>query len=321
MTADTPRVWLKAFWGFDPGNEGYVGFTRAGDRDSFIAEARKGDLVLIYGANSRETALKDKRQALGFLEVDPIPITDRERISTGALKRKLEHGWRDRWTFAVPVIRAWRVKRPIEVKYLAPITYIARNARVIAARGSLMTPEEARNALGLPVSQVSVFGEPPLADNELPEFALQSIFHPSRGINPAFGVRSSEYEDGVHFLYMLRMSGEPEAILDRPPGSLHEKVIIKVGYSRDPGQRQNDLNAALPPAGRLRWNLVYKSQAFADGQSAKNAEDEMKARFDRLFDSLGGEFYLGKEDDLASAFFSAASPTAFRITATTRRRS
>jgi hypothetical protein len=93
MTAHTPRVWLKAFWGFDPVNEGYLGFTRSGDKDSFVAEARAGDLVLIYGANSPETASEDKRQVLGFLEVDPVPITDRERISAGALQRKLNHGW------------------------------------------------------------------------------------------------------------------------------------------------------------------------------------------------------------------------------------
>ena len=47
---DTPRVWLKAFWGFDPKGEGYLRFTRPGDRGHFLAEARPGDLVLIYGA-------------------------------------------------------------------------------------------------------------------------------------------------------------------------------------------------------------------------------------------------------------------------------
>jgi hypothetical protein len=196
----------------------------------------------------------------------------------------------DRWTFAVPVIRACRVNRPIEVKHLAPTTYTAKRARVIAARGEIMTPEEIHNALGLPVSQVSVFGEQPVTESELPEFTLQSVFRPSRGINPAFGARPGEYE----------------------------KIIIKVGYSRDPPRRRDDLNAAFPPAGRLRWTLVYTSRAFADGQSAKDAEDEMKARFDRQFESLGGEFYLGKENDLASAFFSAVTPAAFRITGTAR---
>jgi hypothetical protein len=142
VDAVIPRVWLKAFWGFDPGNEGYLGFTRSGDRNSFLEEARPGDLVLIYGADTAETAAEDRRQALGFLEVEPVPISDRDRISAEGLKWKLESGWGDRWTFAVPVTRAWRVNRRIEVKHIAPTTYIPARARVIAARGELMTSGE-----------------------------------------------------------------------------------------------------------------------------------------------------------------------------------
>src|SRR5437763_17166855 len=98
-----PRVWLKAFWGFDPGDEGYLGFTRPGDRERFLGEARSGDLVLIYGADAKETARQDRRQALGFLEIDPTPISDRERMSPEGLRTKIERGWKDRWTYAVPV--------------------------------------------------------------------------------------------------------------------------------------------------------------------------------------------------------------------------
>ena len=139
----TPRVWLKAFWGFDPSAEGYLGFTRSGDRDYFVSEALAGDLVLIYGANAPETDEADRRQALGFLEVDPIPILDRDRLSAEALGRKLKNGWQNRWTFAVPVRRAWKVNRKIEIKHLAPNTYTQGRARVIASRGELMSAEEA----------------------------------------------------------------------------------------------------------------------------------------------------------------------------------
>ena len=139
-----PRVWLKAFWGFDPGNEGYLGFTRPGDRERFIEQAQPGDLVLIYGADAAETAAGDRRQALGFLEITPLPITDRERLSLEGLNRKLSNGWEERWTYAVPVKRAWRVTRRIEVKHLAPNTYTHERARVIASRGELLTAEEAR---------------------------------------------------------------------------------------------------------------------------------------------------------------------------------
>jgi hypothetical protein len=158
----TPRIWLKAFWGFDPGNEGYLGFTRSGDRDRFLEEAQLGDLVLIYGADAPETDAEDRRQALGFLEIEPVPISDRERMSAEGLKRKIESGWAERWTFAVPVKRAWRVNRRIEVRHLAPITYTPARARVIASRGELMTPEESLNYLRLPVSPVDVFGQEPI---------------------------------------------------------------------------------------------------------------------------------------------------------------
>jgi hypothetical protein len=234
----TPRVWLKAFWGFDPGAEGYLGFTRPGDRDWFLKQALSGDLVLIYGANAPETAEKDRRQALGFLEIDPLPIVDRDRLSLEGLRRKLESGWKDRWTFAVPVRRAWRVNRRIEVKHLAPKTYASGRARVIASRGELMTAEEVANCLTLPVTPVNVFGEPPIADENPVEFALQSIFRPSRGINPTFGKRTSEFEDGEHFLYMLQMDGDVANLLGRSATAIRDKIVVKVGFSREPVRRR-----------------------------------------------------------------------------------
>ena len=32
----TPRVWITAFWSFDPTNEGYYGFTVEGNRRWFL---------------------------------------------------------------------------------------------------------------------------------------------------------------------------------------------------------------------------------------------------------------------------------------------
>ncbi len=315
---EPPRIWLKAFWGFDPGSEGYLGFTRPGDRDRFIANAQPRDLVLIYGADAPETDMNDRRQALGFLEIDPVPIADIDRSSLEGLQRKIASGWKDRWTYAVPVRRAWRVNRRIEVKHLAPTTYRPERARVIATRGELMAPEEIENALKLPVSPVSVFGEEPIDSTE-PEFDLRSAFHPSRGINPKFGIRTSEFEDGDHYLYMLQMEGDITCILGRRASALDGKVIVKVGFSRDPDRRVTEHNAALPPAGQLRWRITLKSKAFVGGLAAKRAEDTMKEYFAKRFESLGGEFFLGPAKDFTSAFVTAAAPAAFRITATKKR--
>jgi hypothetical protein len=68
----------------------------------------------------------------------------------------------------------------------------------------------------------------------------------------------------------------------------------------------------------LQWRLKLKSRAFSGGQTAKNAEDLMKTDFAQRFESLGGEFFLGSEASLISAFASAAAPVAFRIMATSR---
>ena len=85
---ETPRVWLKAFWGFDPASEGYLGFTRAGDRVRFLEQARPTDLVLIYGADTKETTIAQRKQALGFLQVALDEISDVDKISPEALALK-----------------------------------------------------------------------------------------------------------------------------------------------------------------------------------------------------------------------------------------
>jgi hypothetical protein len=312
----TPRVWLKAFWGFDPANEGYLGFTKPGDRARFIEEARDGDLVLIYGADAVETASADRRQALGFLEPELVPISDRERMSSIGLQLKISNGWISRWTNAVPVRRAWRVNRRIEIKHLAPITYRQDRARVIASRGDLLTEEEARRALELPVSAVNVFGEEAIPAEAAGEFQLRTVFRPSRGIEPTFGRRTHDVEDGKHFLYMLRLEGNASALINRSSDRLFNKIVVKIGYSKDPKHRCDDHNAALPPASLLKWKLTLTSKAFSDGSSAKAAEDVLKAELDRSFESLGGEFFLGDEKGLSSSFYAAAAPAAFVIKAT-----
>lgn len=78
MDVQTPRVWITAFWGFDPTNEGYYGFTVEGNRRWFLDQWQEGDLILIYGADAKTTAPEQRHQTLGFLEV---PARARRRTS------------------------------------------------------------------------------------------------------------------------------------------------------------------------------------------------------------------------------------------------
>lgn len=51
-----PDIWLRAFYGFDPTTDGYIGWTKEGDRDFMLREATPGDLCLIYGAERNNPA-------------------------------------------------------------------------------------------------------------------------------------------------------------------------------------------------------------------------------------------------------------------------
>lgn len=103
------QIWLRAFYGFDPENAGYLGFTKEGQRESMMSRMKDGDLVLIYGAVEELTQQDLRAQALGFLEVEMLPCRDRDRMSDEAYQWKVEHQFQDRWNFGIVVRRAWRV--------------------------------------------------------------------------------------------------------------------------------------------------------------------------------------------------------------------
>ena len=49
---------------------------------------------------------------------------------------------------------------------------------------------------------------------------------------------------------MLRMDGDIGALLGRGADTSIGKILVKVGFSRDPKRRRDEHNGALPPAGR-----------------------------------------------------------------------
>lgn len=304
-TRTVPRVWVTSFWGFDPTNEGYYGFTYEGNRDWFIDQWLPGDLILIYGADTAITAPEKRHQALGFVEIEPTAITDKERMSAIGLQRKIDNDWLDRWTYAFPVVRAAEITRRISIDHIAKQTLTHRDARNIASRGKLMTPEEAALALKLPVRPLNVYGMPLLAED-----VLNQEFTPSRGIDPTFGQQVVNRTDGEHFLYALRLEGDAAHLLRRQKYEVRDKIIVKVGYSNDPKRRASEHNASIPPAMKIGWKSEWVSRAFPSGQDAKDAEDGLKAHLSRAGESLGGEFFLCSRGDLQTAFANATRATA-----------
>ena len=292
------RVWITSFWGFSPESEGYLGFTRDGDREWLLRQLELGDLVMIYATASNSTAEDERGKILGFLEVEPRRIRDTDRMSPDSRRWKVEAKVADRWTHALPVARAWRAidmpsARTIAQETLRP----GANYQLIASRGALLTPTESEAALGIRVRPVPVWGGIPLLGEE-----LSKIYVPSRGFPMSFGRREIITADGEHFLYALLLSGDPSAILSEPAHELRGKAIVKIGLAKSPAERCAALNASFPPAGRLRWKLFLQSAPLANGQQALDAETALKRQFNVKFRSLGGEFFLCEERILAASF-------------------
>jgi len=175
------------------------------------------------------------------------------------------------------VIRAAEITRRISIDHIATTTLNQRDARNIASRGKLLTPEEAEKALSLPVRPLNVFGMPPLTEQELAQ-----EFIPSNGINPTFGQQIINRNDGEHFLYALRLDADASYLLKRQRFEVRDRVIVKVGYSNDPDRRCNEHNSALPAAMKVSWKPDFVSRPFPSVPASKDAEGGLKAHLARI---------------------------------------
>ncbi len=310
-----PNIWLRAFYGFDPSVQGYIGWTKETERNWFSENAAAGDLFLIYGAESQETDALNRRQLLGFLQVDLDRIRDIDKCAKEGHQRKYDKGWGEKWTHALPVRRAWRIDRRIEVDHLITDTYVPKQARFMGRERAKLTRVEVETVLQLPVTEVNVWGEPPVNTGNQGSIRFEAVFRPSRGMTPSFGARESVYADGDHWLYMMRYDGEAAALLGCDKHIVIRKVVVKIGFSNDVKRRLIEVNKGIPPKAKHRWELSVMSAAYPDGDAAKNAEDALKQRFSERFESLGEEFFCGEEMKLKSQFASAPSAAQFTIKA------
>lgn len=290
----TPRrIWLRSFYGFTPEDDGYIGWTEEDRRDRMLGLVEDGDLFMIYGATSPETDKVHRNRVIGFLQVEARTIRDFEKASEAGMRRKIAHGWRDKWTYALPVVRAWRVDEPILLERIAPVTYRPEAGQAIAVWSPPLLPKEVELALRIKVTEVSVFGESSLSVEGLKEKPLGQAFEPSRAFPGSFGERTSTCEDGPTRLYLARFDGDGFALLGRPKPPFDKTVLVKIGVSNEVTRRLSELNAGFPPAAKGKWTMQLVSESYAGHAAAEAAEQVFKDKAEKQLQSLGGEFFRG----------------------------
>ncbi len=287
------RIWLRSFYGFGPEEDGYIGWTEEAPRDRMLGLIENGDLFMIYGASSAETAKSDRNRVLGFLQIEARKIRDIDKASVSGIQRKRDHGWQDKWTYAIPVVRAWRPDEQILLERIAPVTYRPEAGQAIAVWNPPLEPAEVDLALKIRVTEVNVFGEPPVSGGNATKANLGQVFQPSRAFPTSFGERTSTYEDGPTRMYLARFDGDSFALRGQPKPLFDKSVLLKIGVSNDLERRVSELNAGFPPAAVGKWSMNLRSEPYKDREAAEAAEQMFKDKAKAQLESLGGEFFQG----------------------------
>jgi hypothetical protein len=129
---------------------------------------------------------------------------------------------------------------------------------------------------------------------------LETALRPSRAIPPATGPYTVAETDGPKHLYILQLEGDIATYLGRAPHLVEDKSIVKVGFSRSPLARRDQIQSAYPK-GTFNWMILFpksipKEAPYSNAAVAIVGEDAMKARLvQERAESLGGEFFLAEE--------------------------
>lgn len=296
-------MWMRSFYGFGPEEDGYAGWSQESGRDHILKTIKDGDLLMIYGAGSKETEKSLRSYVLGFLQVDAKPIRDYEKASKASLEKKAKMGWADKWTYAIPVRRAWRCDEKLMIRTIAFRTYRPEAGQALGVWGAALDEDEIEKALKIKVTEVNVYGEPPVSDGALNRQPFATEFSPSRVFPGSFGTHTVTKSDGATFLVLARFEGDGHALLGKTPMFGSKAVAMKIGVASNVAARIGQLNSGIPPAAKGRW-VAYMQAELPDRKSAEDVEQKFKDMSHGRLESLGGEFFWGAETQAMTMFCS-----------------
>lgn len=305
--ANPPEVFLKSFHGFTPETWGFLGFTEPFARSKFLAESKPGAILVVAGT-SKAPDKRERLRVLGMQQQSHILGTKWDFLAPERHEEERNDPKRvGGWVNGIKAIRAWKI--PVEdrpfVRDIFPETHNdGKNGTAIGAYGMRLTYQEAQRLLALPMYETDIFGGQPV-EALIPALAA-AILKPSRPgpvAQSGYMVREAE---GPKHLYVLRLQGDADAFLGYHADG---RSIVKVGFSVSPETRRDAHNKALP-ACAFRWHVdrstfVDGREPFPSSGHALAGEQAMKDYLDKHERSLGGEFFLCRENSIKQAWRAA----------------
>lgn len=308
---DAPEVWLTSYWGFTPANWGCIGFADEKRRASFLSQSKPGTLVATY-VTKRKGPDNMRGKVVGVLELSHEAGHAANYISGDRwIEKERNPASRGKWLFAVKATRAWRIIpedwKPVEDIF--PETFGRSSPLHIAASCVKVSVGEAEKLRQLDVYEVPVYGNAGIVDQTIQSFGRS--LSPSRAVPPPSASYTVGETDGPKYLYILKLEGDIAAYLGRPSKDVEGRSIIKVGFSKSPRARRDQIQSAYPN-GAFNWVVAFPlpvpaDPPFSNASVAIRGEDAMKRRLvEHRAEVLGGEFFLA-EDRLVHETWSAGT--------------
>jgi hypothetical protein len=297
---DDREIWLTSFWGFEPGDWGCIGFADETRRTRYMRQSKPGTLVTIYVTKGKGPN-EMRGKVVGVLEISHQAGHAKDFISGDRwAEKEKDPESKGKWLFAVRATRAWRIIpedwRPVDE--LLPDAYASANAEFIGSSGVRLSKVEAEKLLQLDVYEVPVYGQESRVDGAIR--TLATALAPSRAVPPASEPYWVGETDGPKHLYILQLEGDVAAYLGRPIDQIDGMSIIKVGFSKSPLSRRDQIQSAYP-RGQFKWTVRFPAHIpdvapYPNAEIAIVGEDAMKTRLvDEGAEVLGGEFFLAEE--------------------------
>ena len=299
-----PNVWLTSFHGWSPETWGCVGFSVAGQRQTFLDATSPGALIVIYGTRNSETPQHEQGKVLGFYQTSHEIGHSHNFLDPVQIENNIQMGREDKWNDAVNCVRAWTIaeeNRPV-VEEFAPETFASGAYQHIGSQGIQLSSFEPVKLLDLTIIEAEVYGGPKIID------AQPHVLKPSGDVPEAKKNYTVAVEpNGPKELYILALEGSVANYLGISEEELDGKIIVKVGYSKSPTSRRDRFNAALPK-GAYRWKILTSTfkdndPSYPNAEVAVVGERKMKLMLAQDGKSLGNEFFLAHPSDIENAWY------------------
>lgn len=239
------KVFAKRFYGFDPMKWPVISFGTEGARSNLLRQSRPGDLMLVVGTKTKETAKEDQGRLLGLAEFGRQPVETLALVAREDTRPDDWEGDRFRWPKSLPIVRAWKFDHEPPPLLLDVLTaQLPMSARTIAVP---LDGRDTAAVLALPRHEVAVRETEALAKARAIADALTgrtlTLIGPTTGPRPAASGTSTvtRTEADRAFTYCFRFG---------------TRLVWKIGRARDVEARLREVNTHVPhEALGERWSL------------------------------------------------------------------